>query len=175
MKQPIKRKIYASNEILSIAQYLPSDCKIDYECWQETETQKSYNYIIKDKFDKFCDRKHNHRLYAVITLNNETQTLIGFIMLSPPDGLPDLAIRILKAYHGYGYGSSAFALATDYCVNSLGYDKIYAGSYESNTVSKKMLLKCGYAPHPDGNIISTDVFSGEKIMQYDYVFEKKLK
>lgn len=173
MKQLIKRKIYASNEILSIAEYLPSDRKTDYECWQETETQKGYNYIIKDSFDEFSGRKHNHRLYAVVTLNDEPQTLIGFIMLSPPDGLPDLAVRILKAYHGNGYGSSAFALATDYCVNSLGYDKIYAGCYETNNVSKKMLLKCGYAPHPDGNIISNDVFSGEKIMQCDYVFEKK--
>ncbi|MDD4832517.1 MAG: hypothetical protein PHI78_02460, partial [Clostridia bacterium] len=93
MKQPIKRKIYASNEILSIAQYLPSDCKTDYECWQEIETQKGYNYIIKDNFDEFSGRKHNHRLYAAVTLNDNAQTLIGFIMLSPPSGLPDLAIR----------------------------------------------------------------------------------
>jgi len=171
MKQPIKRKIYASNEILSIAQYLPSDTKMDYECWQETETQKGYNYIIKDNFDEFSGRKRNHRLYAAVTLNDETQTLIGFIMLSPPDGLPDLCIRILKAYHGFGYGSSAFALVTDYCVNSLGHDKIYAGCYETNNVSKKMLLKCGYVPHPDGDISSIDVFSEEKITQYDYVFE----
>ncbi|HPG92787.1 MAG TPA: GNAT family N-acetyltransferase [Clostridia bacterium] len=168
----MKRKIYIKNSILSIAQYLSSDAKADYDSWQETETQKSYNYKIKSDFTEFSSKKRNHRFYAAITLNDENQTLIGFVMLSPPDSPPDLAIRIKRAFQNNGYGSSAFALATDYCINKLGYDKIYAGCFETNIISRKMLIKCGYKPNPEGNTIETNIYTGEKIIQYDYVFEK---
>jgi RimJ/RimL family protein N-acetyltransferase len=51
----------------------------------------------------------------------------------------------------------------------LKLNRIYAGSYPHNIASQKMLAKCGFKPHPEGNLEEKHYLTGEPIIQYDYV------
>ncbi len=64
-------------------------------------------------------------------------------------------------------------LAAKYCFESYGFECIYAGCYETNTVSRKMLKSCGFVPHPDGDCHESHYLTGEPITQYDYVLYRK--
>lgn len=46
---------------------------------------------------------------------------------------------------------------------------IYAGCYEGNFLSKRMIDKCGFVPNPAGNDIEPHIFSGKDRLQLDFV------
>ena len=116
----------------------------------------------------FSDELINHKL-------NENNILIGETGVSEFNDLqlPDLSIRIFKPYRNQGFGSMAFALGAKYCFDILGYEKIYAGCYPDNIKSMRMLEKCGFVPHPEGNIAEKHYITGEPFTQLDFVLYKK--
>jgi len=46
---------------------------------------------------------------------------------------------------------------------------IFAGCYPNNTASLKMLKKCGFRPHPDGNQNEKHYLTGDDITQLDFI------
>lgn len=83
---------------------------------------------------------------------NATNDIIETVGISPPETTPDLAIWIFDPYRRKGYGTSAFALATEYALEKLKISEIHAGVFPDNIGSKKMLIRCGYVPFSAGNI-----------------------
>lgn len=172
MTEAKNRKIYIANQELSLAEYCPDvDDKSHYECWQDPATQDGYNYKMSDSFEEFCNRPIRSRLLAVIIRNEDSKPL-GIVSLSPEGSPPDLAIMLYKPYRGQRYGTNAFALAAKYCLEAFSLDCLYAGCYETNEISRKMLKACGFVPNPDGDSHETHYLTGEPITQHDYVLNK---
>jgi RimJ/RimL family protein N-acetyltransferase len=165
----MSRQIYISDSGVSLAEYIASEDDADcYNCWRDDETQKGYNYRFSKTFEEFAERQVKHRFMATI-LRCSDNLCIGVIFVSAEDSPPDLAIMIYKPYRSAGYGTSAFLLGVRYCFESLKLDKIYAGCYPDNLRSMKMLEKCGFLPHPEGNLIEKHYLTGEEIIQKDFV------
>lgn len=165
----MNRKIYIADDCLALEEYCNElDTKTEYDCWQDPDTQKGYNFQMDMDYEKFKNRPVRSRFRAVIQ-RKEDGAIIGFISLSPEQRPPDLAIMLLKEYRGHGYGTAAFSLALQYCFEAFALDKIYAGCYEGNTASLKMLQKCGFVPYPEGNEEEEHYLNGLPITQYDYV------
>ncbi|MHC1696303.1 MAG: GNAT family N-acetyltransferase [Eubacteriales bacterium] len=162
------RKIYISDKILSLAEYIKADDINFYNNWMDTETQNGYNFILKETFEEFSSKEIKQRFLFSIILN-KTGYVIGHIGLSPENTPPDLAIWIYKQYRNKSYGTQAFSLGVRYCFEVLKLEKIYAGCYPHNKASYKMLMKCGFTPNPSGNIEEKHYLTGEPLTQFDYV------
>jgi len=166
------RKIFVSGRDISLAEYHPEiDDYAYYCCWQDPDTQKGYNYRMSDSLEDFRKRPIRSRFIAVI-IRNEDREPLGIVTLSPKDYPPDLAIMIYKPYRGKGYGTKAFALASAYCLETFDLECLYAGCYETNSVSLKMLKACGFNPYPEGDSYETHYLTGAPITQYDFVLRK---
>ena len=169
----MNRKIYIATQELSLVEYCPHmDDKSHYECWQDPTTQDGYNYKMCDSLEEFCERPTRSRWLAVILRKEDNQPL-GIVSLSPEGSPPDLAIMLYKPYRGQGYGTNAFSLASKYCFEAFGFDSLYAGCYETNEISRKMLKACGFVPNPDGDSHETHYITGKPIIQHDYVLYKQ--
>lgn len=167
-----ERHIYIENDSIALAEYLDAeDDRACYDCWQDEETQAGYNYCMTDTFEEFSASPQQSRFRAVI-IRKVDGVVVGTVSVSPPHILPDLAIMIYRPYRGQGIGTAAFALAADYCFGEMGLSVLYAGCYEGNVRSRKMLAACGFVPHPDGNCEEVHYRTGEPIMQYDYIKTK---
>lgn len=165
----MNRKIYIANQDVSLAEYCPSIDNSDYyACWQDPDTRNGYNHQMSCSPEEFNSRPIRSRFLAVILCNKNKES-IGIVSLSPESSLPDLAIMLYRPYRGKGYGTSAFALAAKYCLETFHLECLYAGCYESNTASRKMLKACGFVPHPEGNCHETHYLTGEPVIQYDFV------
>ena len=169
-----ERKIYIKNDIISLAENLPSDDSDSYSDWLDEETQKGYNHKFTKTFEEYSKEELVFPFDAAIILN-ENKVLIGSTGVSVMNDLevPDLSIRIFKPYRNQGYVTMAFALGAKYCFDVLGYDKIYAGCYSDNIKSMKMLEKCGFIPHPAGDSEDEHYITGEPVTQYDFVLSKE--
>ena len=173
-QKQMNRKIYIANQDLSLAEYCPDvDNKSYYECWQDPATQDGYNYKMCDSLEEFCKRPTRSRLLAVIIRNKDSKPL-GIVSLSPEGSPPDLAIMLYKPYRGQGYGTNAFALAAKYCLEAYSLDCLYAGCYETNEISRKMLKACGFVPNLDGDSHEVHYLTGAPITQHDYVLYKHI-
>lgn len=165
----MERNIYISNNVLSLAEYVPDiDDPLTYENWLDPATQEGYNFRMAKSYQEYHEGELHHRLNAVI-LRNSDRAVIGSITLSPPDSLPDLAINLFRSYRGQGYGTMAFSMALEYCFEEFNFREIYAGCYEHNRVSMRMLEKCGMMPHPEGNCVENHFQTGMPVMQLDFV------
>lgn len=144
----MNRKIYIANQDLSLAEYCPAiDSNDYYACWQDPDTQNGYNHQISSSPEEFLSRPIRFRFLAVILRNQDSEPL-GIVSLSPESSLPDLAIMLYRPYRGKGYGTDAFALAAKYCLETFHLEFLYAGCYETNTASLKMLKACGFTLLP---------------------------
>lgn len=169
------RKVFISNHDIALAEYCPAiDDSPYFACWQDPDTEKGYNHKMTDSLEDFCKRPIRSRFLAVI-IRNEDKEPLGIVALSPEGSLPDLAIMLYKPYRGKGYGTNAFALASAYCLEAYNLECIYAGCYETNKGSLKMLKACGFIPHPDGNVLENHYLTGEPIIQYDFVLHRKAR
>ena len=167
--QKQSRVSYISNELLSLVEYNESDDRFLYEDWLDPDTQKGYNGVYVTTFEDFQTRESRQRFFAMIWLNS-TGEIIGAVGISPPETIPDLAIRIFKPYRRKGYGTAAFALATKYAAEELKIAGLHAGAYPDNTGSLKMLERCGYIPYPIGNVPEKHYITGEDIVQMDFIY-----
>ena len=67
------------------------------------------------------------------------------------------------------YISDGSIALCEYSEKEDGLDKIFAGCYPHNAASARMLEKCGFIPHPQGNLNEKHYLTGEDITQYDFV------
>ncbi|MBQ7299373.1 MAG: GNAT family N-acetyltransferase, partial [Clostridia bacterium] len=122
-------------------------------------------------FEEFSASPKRSRFRAFIVRKTDV-AVAGGVFVSPPHVLPDLAIMIYRPYREQGFGTAAFTLAVNYCFDVMGLSELYAGCYEGNVRSRKMLAACGFVPHPEGNCEEVHFRTGEPIMQYDYIKTK---
>ena len=164
--------MYTKDEIIGLSEYYPTLDNIDrYNCWQDAETQAGFNHMQAESFEEFAAKAIKSRFTATIVRLSDSRR-IGAIFLSPENTLPDLAIMIYKPYRGMGYGTRAFALGAEYCLNALELGCVYAGCYPDNDASRAMLRKCGFIPHPEGNLHEKHFLTGKDIIQMDFVKRK---
>lgn len=168
----MKREIYAENAALLLAEYLPeADDRAYFDCWQDPDTQAGYNYKMTCSLEEFSAIPLRSRFLAVI-IRKEDGAPIGIVSLSPEGSEPDLAIMLYRPYRGQGCGTAAFGLAAEYCFERFGLEHIYAGCYETNAVSRKMLESLGFVPHPEGDQHESHYITEEPIIQYDFVLHR---
>ncbi|MCL2884924.1 MAG: GNAT family N-acetyltransferase [Oscillospiraceae bacterium] len=165
------RKIYIQNDILCLAACEESDYQILYASWLEQETVLGYNWRIPYSFEEYRLTRQDAPWAAVI-MRRTDNAVIGRIGLSV-GSLPDLTIAVFAPCRRQGYGTIAFSLGVQYCFEILKLDRIYAGCYEDNTTSLAMLKKCGFQPHPEGNVINPHIITGEDRVQLDFVRENR--
>ena len=166
------RKKYISNETVSLVEFLDEDIREYYNNWFDSETQSGFNMVLSQSYEEYLQRDRKQRWLASIVLN-DSQQAIGVIALSPSTSPPDLAIWIYRGHRGKGYGTIAFKLGIEYCFDVLRLDCIYAGCYEHNDISKKMLAKCCFKRHPNGDCEEQHFLTKEPVMQFDFVLYKK--
>jgi RimJ/RimL family protein N-acetyltransferase len=165
----LNRKKYIENDILCFAKVIESDYKILYDSWNDEDTVWGYNYKLPYTFDEYRKKGEKNSNWGAIIIRLSDNQIIGRIGISA--GLPDLSITIFKAYRKQKYGTMAFLLGIKYCFEALNLDKIYAGSYEDNITSRKMIERCGFKPNPDGNVVDPHIFSGEDRLQFDFIIK----
>ena len=173
-----ERKVYVKNDIISLAEYLQKDYQELYDGWLDEEVQRGYNFKWNKSFEQYLaeslEREElNYTSNCAIILNENNQ-LIGAIGVSRYPAEPyDMSIRVFKPYRSQGFGTIAFALGVKYCFDILKLDKMYAGCYPDNIRSMKMIEKCGFVPHPEGNIQSKHYITGEPVTQLDFVLTRE--
>ncbi|MDR1629848.1 MAG: GNAT family N-acetyltransferase [Oscillospiraceae bacterium] len=165
----IDRIIYTSNGNLRLVEYQKCDDLALYEDWLDPDTQKGYNGIFVTTFENFQSRDIRQRFFAMIQLTG-TKENIGAVGISPPETIADLAIWVFRPYRKQGYGTAAFALATKYAVEKLRINELHAGVYPENIGSQKLLLRCGYIPFPEGDLLEKHYLTGADITQHDYIY-----
>ena len=165
----MERKYFCIGERVSLVEYLPdADDPLTYENWLDPVTQEAYNFQMKKTYEEYHEGESKHRWNAVI-LRNDDRKIIGSVTLSPEGSAPDLAINLFRTFRGLGYGTEAFSMALKYCFNNFGFTEVYAGCYEHNAASRKMLEKCGLRPNPEGNCEERHFLTGEPVVQFDFV------
>lgn len=170
----MERKRYLSDEVISLSEDIESEDDLDcYKCWQDEETQSGYNHKLTRSFEEWSENTSIKSRFIATIKRRTDNASIGSIFLSPEDTPPDLAILIYKSYRGNGYGTRAFALGIKYCFEVLSLEYIYAGCYPHNVPSMKMLQKCGFQPHPEGNQNEKHYLTDEDIIQLDFVKYKR--
>ena len=168
------RKKYIENDVLCLAECIEADNKILYESWNEQETIWGYNWKMPYTFDEYCtdfknDDKAERWRWGAVIIRREDNAVIGRIGLSA--GLPDLTITIFKAYRNQQYGTMAFLLGVNYCLEILKLDKIYAGCFEDNIASRKMIEQCGFKRNPEGDETEAHIFTDEDRLQLDFMIK----
>jgi len=163
------RNIYSEDETIALSEYIDkldsSDC---YCCWQDEETQKGFNFKFSKSLENFTNAGVKSRFIATIVRKID-DVCVGSIFLSPENTLPDLAIMIYKPYRRKGYANKAFFLGTQYCFVKFNFECIYAGCYPDNIGSLRMLSRCGFIPHPEGDQYEKHFITGAEIVQKDFV------
>lgn len=166
----MNRNVYLSDDMISLSEYIASVDDFDcYNCWNDEETQSGYNHKVTQTFEEWKNNTTIKSRFIAAIIRLSDNAYIGSIFLSPEDTSPDLAIMIYKSYRKQGYGTAAFTLGAKYCFEDLKLEKIYAGCYPHNIGSMKMLKKCGFVPHPEGNVQEKHYLTGEDITQLDFI------
>lgn len=164
----VNRIIYISNEQFSLGEYITDlDSAKHYECWLDEETQYGYNYKVDFTYEEFITAPERLRMEAVVIRNSDS-AVVGVVTLSPEDYLPDLAIMLYPEYRGLGYSTPVYKLALNYCFDAFDLNEIYAGCYEDNPKSLKMLINCGFESHSEADGHEIHYITGLPRVQKDF-------
>lgn len=166
----MERKIYISDGVLSLAEFADVvDDKDCYNCWLDEETQKGYNCKMTDTWEEYIDRPRRQYHFSATVIRCADNVPVGFIGADETDAGADLSIMLYPPFRNEGYGTVAFGLGVKYCFEVLRFKKLYAGCYENNFASRRMIEKCGFLRNPEGDLTGKHYLTGEKIIQYDFV------
>jgi len=164
--------LYTGDDVVGLVAYQKCDDLALYSDWLDPDTCEGFNGVYVTSFEEFARREVRSRFFAMICLRG-TGEIVGAVGLSPPEDLADLTIHVFRPYRGKGYGTAAFALAAKYIFDVLGITEIYAGAYAGNIASRKMLERCGFVPHPAGNLREKYYRTGADIVQLDHIFDRR--
>ena len=163
------REIYLADGVVALAEYIKDeDDPALYACWSDPNTERGYNTRQTRTYAEYYAREQKG--WGAIIVRCSDEMPVGCVMLFPEIAQPDLAIMIYPEYRGLGYGTRAFTLGAQYCAGAFGLKRIYAGCYEDNLVSRKMLERCGFVldPEPVGGP-EKHFLTGESIVQLEFV------
>lgn len=109
--------------------------------------QSRYTIWNFDKMQKYIENiSESEYIFAICLVENNEH--IGNIKLGPVDWVNRKAeISILvgeKQYWGNGYGAEAVKLVSNYALNTLSLNKVFAGCYFNNKGSESVFLKNGF-------------------------------
>lgn len=79
----------------------------------------------------------------------------------------------LLSYRRKCYGYKAFLLGLNYWYRELKLRKVWAGCYESNLASQRILEKIGFVRDRSEDTSEVDAFNGAEIKQLTYVLSYK--
>lgn len=165
----MERKVYLEGNGLLLAAYSPEEDDLDsWRCWQDEDTRRGYNIRYAVPFEEYRQKSWRQRFVGTV-LRQKDLVPIGLLMVSPEDAPPDLAIMIYPKFRGQGFGRAAFSLGVRYCFEVLRLEWVYAGCYEGNVRSLKMLAGCGFVRHPEGDGQESHYQTGAPIIQLDFV------
>ena len=163
----MKRKIYLTDGAVALAEYIQDeDDPALYACWNDPGTEQGFNMRQTRTYEAYCAWERPPGWGAIILrLCDETPIgSIGFVSENA-----DLSIMLYPEYRGMGYGTRAFALGARYCAEALQLERVYAGCYQDNQASLKMLARCGFVPHPETDSRETHYLTGQETIQFDFV------
>jgi len=166
------REKYIDNDVICLAECIEADYETLYESWNEEDTVWGYNWKMPYSFEDYRNTFKDRENWGAVIIRLEDDEIIGRIGISA--GLPDLTITVFKPYRNKKYGTMAFLLGVKYCFEVLRLEKIYAGCYEDNISSRKMIERCGFKPNPEGNQAERHIFTGEPRCQLDFVIENRV-
>lgn len=132
---------YIESDKILLRRYTHNDDIDMYKCWKNIETQRGYNFVINETLEEFCKFDFNEYFFWATIVSKEENCSIGTIRLSKDLKNSDLAIWVYESYRGREYGTESFHLALKFCFSKYKLNEIFAGCYEDNIKSLKMLRK----------------------------------
>jgi RimJ/RimL family protein N-acetyltransferase len=160
--------IFLEDDTILLRKYSHCDDLDMYACWQDTETQKGYNFICKETFEEFRKFDIDRFPFWAAIVEKGKNVNIGTVRLGPVGECPDLAIWIYQEHRNLGYGTRAFTLALQYCFAAFNLKCISAGCYQDNEKSIKMLQHIGFVRYPQYDTFETSAFTGEPVKQLEF-------
>ena len=130
---------YADKEILA---RLANNKKI----WNNLRDMFPYPYTIKDA-EKFIDlaKAHEPTINFAIEYKQEFAGVMGIILQQDVyRKSAEIGYWIGESFWNKGIATIALLLATEYGFNELKLERLFAGVFENNNGSIRVLEKCGY-------------------------------
>jgi ribosomal-protein-alanine N-acetyltransferase len=136
--------------------------------WNNLRDMFPYPYTLVEA-DKFLDSVKQQEPQVTLAIEYDFQ-FAGVIGLVPqPDVYKkgaEIGYWIGSPFWGKGIASKALMLATNYAFGTLGFERLFAGVFEGNEASKRVLEKCGFQLE---GISKKAVFKNNKLMdEYRY-------
>lgn len=136
--------------------------------WNNLRDMFPYPYTLEDA-DKFLDSVKQQEPQVTLAIEYEFQ-FAGVIGLVPqPDVYKkgaEIGYWLGEPFWGKSIATKALMLATSYAFESLGFERLFAGVFEGNEASKRVLEKCGFQLE---GISRQAVFKNYKLMdEYRY-------
>jgi len=154
---------YADREILG---GLANNIKI----WNNLRDMFPHPYTLDDA-EKFIDmvKQQDPQLTFAIEFEHKLVGVIGMVL--QPDVYrkgAEIGYWIGEAFWKKGIASTAIRLTSDYAFETLKLERLFAGVFEGNEGSKRVLEKCGYTLE---GISRKAVYKNNKLMD-EYRFAK---
>jgi len=145
---------FLENEHLILRALEPEDLDILYEwennveLWKHGSTLTPYSkFALRDYITDSLQGILYTRQLRLMAVEKKTQTAVGTIDLFDYDPINQRAcigILVDTQFRRKGYGEEILYMTADYAFNTLHLNQIYAYAPVSNTVSLRLLSKCGY-------------------------------
>ena len=104
-----------------------------------------YPYTLKDAVNWLQSTENNPNLLLAICINNEAVGGIGIIHQSDIHSKSaEIGYWLSEMHWNKGIMTDAIKTLTDYSFSNLGFIRIYAGLFETNKASARVLLKAGF-------------------------------
>jgi RimJ/RimL family protein N-acetyltransferase len=114
--------------------------------WNNLRDMFPYPYLLEDA-EKFLDMVKRQEPQVTFAIEYQFQ-FVGVIgLVLQPDIYKkgaEIGYWLGEPFWGKGIATKAAILATNYAFESLGFERLFAGVFEGNEASKKVLEKCGF-------------------------------
>lgn len=136
--------------------------------WNNLRDVFPHPYTLKDA-DKFLDsvKPQDPQITFAIEYNFQFAGVIGLV--PQPDVYSkgaEIGYWLGEPFWGKGIASSAVKLATSYAFETLNLERLFAGVFENNEASKRVIEKCGFKHE---GISRKAVFKNNKLIdEYRY-------
>ena len=130
---------YADRESLAI---LANNTKI----WNNLRDMFPHPYRLQDA-DRFIDsvKQQDPQITFAIEYDYTFAGVIGLVLQQDVHRKnAEIGYWIGEPFWGKGIATTALKLASEYAFSHLGVERLYAGIFEGNEGSRRVLEKCGY-------------------------------